>query len=296
VAGVLGVARAPFLPLAILLALSGSAAQAGRAVDAGALGWTVLGLVAAHVLVNVLNEINDYRSGIDLKTTRTPFSGGSGALPAGLISVRGAWIVAAVSAVVAIAAAVRLVPQGGTRLLVVIVLGSVTVLFYSPFWLRLGVGEIVAGLGLGGLPVLGAALVQAAGGPVAPGVWWVALAAFAMTANLLLLNTYPDLGPDRAGGRRTMPILIGSRAAALVYAGFVLLEVVALVAAIATGALPAWAALALLPVLAVVPAVRWALAGAPGDMPPMPALGGNVIWNLATHAVLAGVLLLVGGK
>ena len=37
--------------------------------------------LAAHISVNTFNEYFDLRSGLDLNTQRTPFSGGSGALP-----------------------------------------------------------------------------------------------------------------------------------------------------------------------------------------------------------------------
>ena len=40
----------------------------------------VLGALLAHAGVNVLNEVHDFRSGLDQHTWRTPFSGGSGAL------------------------------------------------------------------------------------------------------------------------------------------------------------------------------------------------------------------------
>jgi len=41
----------------------------------------LLGAFLAHVSVNTLNEYYDFKSGLDLETIRTPFSGGSGALP-----------------------------------------------------------------------------------------------------------------------------------------------------------------------------------------------------------------------
>jgi 1,4-dihydroxy-2-naphthoate octaprenyltransferase len=46
----------------------------------------MVGLTLLHASVNVLNDYSDYKSGIDLKVNRTPFSGGSGLLPAGAIS------------------------------------------------------------------------------------------------------------------------------------------------------------------------------------------------------------------
>ena len=79
-----GVARAPFLLLPPTLVASGGAAAAWD----GSFSWlhtimAVIGLVVLHMAVNILNEWSDMRTGIDLETERTPFSGGSGTLPAG---------------------------------------------------------------------------------------------------------------------------------------------------------------------------------------------------------------------
>ncbi len=79
--------RPQFLMLSVVLAFLGTAIawydgyfHLGHALLAG------IGLVLAHISVNTLNDYFDYRSGIDLATKRTPFSGGSGILPAGLLS------------------------------------------------------------------------------------------------------------------------------------------------------------------------------------------------------------------
>ena len=67
------VIRAPFLPLSLVLAFLGTciawyygAFHLGHALLAG------FGVLLAHVSVDVLNEYFDYRSGVDLKTQRTP--------------------------------------------------------------------------------------------------------------------------------------------------------------------------------------------------------------------------------
>ena len=83
-----GLARAPFLVLPVTLILCG----AGAAAAEGGVRWdrsllALLGLVAAHIAVNSLNEWSDMRRGIDLETVRTPFSGGSGTLPSGAAPV-----------------------------------------------------------------------------------------------------------------------------------------------------------------------------------------------------------------
>src|SRR4030042_6974558 len=53
------------------------------------LGHAILafvGLLLATISCNTLNDYFDYKSGIDLITNRTPFSGGSGILREGLLT------------------------------------------------------------------------------------------------------------------------------------------------------------------------------------------------------------------
>ena len=289
--GVLGVVRAPFLPLAVLLALGGGLAQAAGAPQGLRLLLGVLGLTAAHALVNVLNELHDDASGLDHHTQRTPFSGGSGVLQAGLITRRGAWAVAAACATVALGVAVvALGVWHAWRLLPVLALGAACIGLYTPWLLRLGLGEAAAGLGLGGLPVLGAALLQ--GGALQPGVWVVAAAATAMTFNLLLFNTIPDAAPDHRAGRRTLVHRLGVAGVARIGLGAWAVATVALGTGWLAGWLPPLAALAAVPALGFGWVVgRWVHAGAPEPVP-LSVLAANVVHNLATHAVLVAAWLL----
>ena len=77
-------ARPRFLLLTVVCLLLGVATTwAGRVdYDGLLLGKVLLGGLCAHISVNMLNEYADFRSGLDATTHRTPFSGGSGALPA----------------------------------------------------------------------------------------------------------------------------------------------------------------------------------------------------------------------
>lgn len=77
-------ARPAFLilsPVCVFLGL-GTALSAGATVHYGMLALILLAAICAHIGVNTLNEYDDFRSGLDFHTKRTPFSGGSGALPA----------------------------------------------------------------------------------------------------------------------------------------------------------------------------------------------------------------------
>jgi 1,4-dihydroxy-2-naphthoate octaprenyltransferase len=285
----LGVARAPFLLLPVTLVAAG----AGAAAYAGAFGWrptliALVGLVLLHAAVNALNEASDMTTGIDLQTARTPFSGGSGTLPAGLLSVRATRAFAYTSAVIGGLIGGWFALRLGPMFALLMAAGAACVLFYSDVFARAGLGEIFAGLGLGALPVWGAAWVQ--GQPPGPGALWAGVPAFFMTFNLLLLNEFPDEEADRAGGRRNLVLMLGRKRAALVYAAAALLTPAAIVAAVVAGALPPQALAAVVPSLLLVAPLRWAF-GDTREPVPIPALGMNVAWNLATNSVLAAALV-----
>lgn len=170
------------------------------------------------------------------------------------------------------------------RLLPVLAAGAACIGLYTPWLLRIGLGELAAGLGLGGLPVVGAALLQ--GGALQPAVIVVAIASTAMTFNLLLFNTIPDAEPDRRAGRRSVVHRVGVLGTARIGVAAWALATLVLGWGLFTGALPRAAGLAAIPALAfIVPVGRWTLAGAPLPVP-LPVLGTNVIHNLGTHAAL----------
>ena len=281
----LGVARAPFLVLSATLVAVGAAAAAYE----GAFGWgptllALVGLVALHVAVNALNEVSDMATGIDLHTQRTPFSGGSGTLPSGQLSVRATRVFALSCVALGCAIGVHFALQLGWGFVALMALGAAAVLLYSDVFARSGLGELFAGLGLGALPVWGAAWVQGA----TPGraALWAGVPAFFMTFNLLLLNEFPDEEADRGGGRRNLVILLGRRPAAVLYGMAAVLVPASLVAAVALGALPRPVLLAALPSLLLAKPLAWAFTDPQGRVP-IPALGANVVWNLVTNAVLA---------
>ena len=84
--------RPQFLILSLVLILVGStAAYYYGASHIPNMILALLGLVAFHISVNVLNDYHDFKTGIDLHTKRTPFSGGSGFLPLAKISPETVW-------------------------------------------------------------------------------------------------------------------------------------------------------------------------------------------------------------
>jgi 1,4-dihydroxy-2-naphthoate octaprenyltransferase len=286
----LGIIRAPFLLLSVTLVASGAAAAAYD----GAFSWSrtlvaLVGLVALHAAVDALNEAGDMRTGIDLHTERTPFSGGSGTLPAGHLPERTAWAVGYGAFAIGAVCGLWFLFQVGWVILPVLIVGAVCVLAYTDRLALIGVGEIAAGLGLGALPVVGTALVQ--DGTLGPAAVAASVPAFFMTFDLLLLNEFPDEEADRRGGRRNLVLIMGRKMAAWIYALAALVTPFAILVGVLVEALPIHCALATLPALLLVQPLRWAL-GSPEEPVPIPALGVNVAWNNATNLILAATLLL----
>ncbi len=168
--------------------------------------------LAAHISVNAFNEAADFQNGLDATTQRTPFSGGSGVLPAHpelLSAVRrlawgSLWVLVMVGA--------WLVALRGWPLLWLGALGLLLLLSYSRHLVRSPWGSLLApGLAFGPVMVVGAHL--ALGAPLDVRVCWASLVPFFGVNNLLLLNQLPDMRADQAVGRRNWPIVFGTRAA-----------------------------------------------------------------------------------
>jgi 1,4-dihydroxy-2-naphthoate octaprenyltransferase len=280
-----GVARAPFLLLPPTLVASGAAAASWD----GRFSWlhtmmALIGLVALHMAVNILNEWSDMRTGIDLETERTPFSGGSGTLPGGGMGLQTALIFGLACAAVGLAIGIWFVPRIGTALIPIMVLGAICVLAYTDALARMGIGEIAAGFGLGSGPVIGTALVQ--DGSWSRAAIAASIPAFFMTFNLLFLNEFPDEKADRKGGRKNLVILLGRRRAAMVYAAAAIATPLSIAVAVVIGWLPPPTLIGALPSLLLVKPLQWAFGDT--DLPvPIPAMGANVAWNLATNTFVA---------
>ena len=288
--GYLKIARGPFLLLPVTLIAAGAAAAAWEGhFDLRSTALAFVGLLALHIAVNVFNELSDLRTGVDFHTRRTPFSGGSGTLVAGLLTPAEARGFAIVTAAIGLAIGIHFYTRVGWPMLPLMALGALAVVGYTDALTRIGLGEVFAGLGLGALPVWGTGLVQ--GGWPGATVLAASVPAFFMTFNLLLLNEFPDVAADRIGKRRHLIILFGRRVAALIYAAAALAVPVAVAVAVALRALPPLSLLAALPSLLLVAPLRWAFSSPESEVP-LPALGANVAWNLATNTALAATLAL----
>lgn len=289
----LGPLRVPFLFLSLACVAAGAGAafwRTGR-IDRGAALLALFGAVCAHASVNSLNEYSDFRTGVDSRTRRTPFSGGSGTLQrrpelAGYALGVGL-VLALVTAVIGGYFALRV----GPGILPLGIAGLAAVLLYTPWLNRNPALCLVApGLGFGTCMVMGTDFVL--GGGYSWAGFFASLVPFFLVNNLLLLNQFPDAGADRAGGRRHLVIVHGFRAGAVVHSIFNAGAFLSLAAGVVLGFLPS----AVLIGLATVPLAALASRGAfvhGKDVPKLvPSLAMNVVTTLLTPSLVAAGLFL----
>ncbi|MBN2404477.1 MAG: prenyltransferase [Coriobacteriia bacterium] len=279
--------RPQFLVLSLVLVAHGTALAAWQ----GSFNWwlTLLSSVALVLLqasVDVLNDWHDYhRSGIDHETPRTPFSGGSGMLPAGTMSPREALVLGIGTLVAGTAVGLYLALVAGPPLLIIGVIGVVSVVAYTPILTRIGLGEAVTGLTLGALPVVGVYFLLT--GRLDAVAWVSGIPAALLTYNLLLLNEFPDTEADTAGGRHHMVVLLGKRNASRLYAVIEAGAFIAIALGVAFGTFSPWALLGLGGGIFGVQAIRTTLTHYDSFEGLLPAQASNIIAVLATNALMA---------
>lgn len=290
----LGPMRLPFIVLApacVVLGL-GTAVWTTSRINPFYFTLVLIGAVCAHVSVNAFNELFDFKSGLDVRTERTPFSGGSGVLPANPSLARSALIIAVGSMVLTALIGLFFLFVRGIGLLPLGVLGLFVILAYTPWLVHRPLLCLFApGLGFGPLMVMGTHFVLT--GEYSWVSFWASLIPFFLVNDLLLLNQFPDVEADRGIGRRHLPIVLGRRSSSLVYGAFLLLTYLVILVSALLGGLPKASLIGLLTALIAAPVAVNAYRHA-DDVPKLiPFMGLNVILNLVTP-VLVAVGLFIG--
>ena len=290
----LGPMRLPFLmltPACVLLGL-GTAVWIAGTVSVSHAVLAFVGAVCAHISVNSFNEYFDFKSGLDLMTKRTPFSGGSGTLPGNPamahLALRIAWITFAATGLIG----VYFLYVRGLCLLPLGILGLIIIFAYTPWLTHNALLCLIApGLGFGPLMVMGTDFVLT--GAYSQSAFFASLVPFFLVNNLLLLNQFPDVEADRGIGRRHLPIIFGRRASAFVYGAFLCFTYLSIVTGVLLNYLPRFSLLGLLTIIIAIPAFVGAVLYAENERKLIPYMGMNVVINIVTP-VLVAVGLFIG--
>ena len=108
-----------------------------------------------------------------------------------------------------------------------------------------------------------------------------------IVSNLLLLNQFPDLEPDRAVGRLHLPILVGRKNAARVYVLLLVMAYALLLLLVYLKLLPIYSLLGMFTLFLGIPAAIFVLRFYDNMAKLIPALGLNVALTLSFPVLIS---------
>ena len=202
-------------------------------------------------------------------------------------------IVAIVNLLIALAIGIYFSFTSHWIILIFAIIGAVSIVFYTNFLARYMLGELFSGLALGSLVVLGTYISMNASNSmswnsmVPAEVSWLSIPAGILTSLLLLINEFPDVEADKAGGRKHLVIRLGIKGAAWVYAMGMFTSFAIIAVLPIAGLSSFWIYIALFPLPLAIKASITAIKDGDNIPKMIPALGSNVITVLATDLLLA---------
>ena len=285
---IFGPMRAPFLiltPACVLLGTA-TAARSGAEINFFHIFMALVGALSAHISVNALNEYDDFNSGLDLATTPTPFSGGSGTLPDNPDKAHVALITGLGFLLVTGLVGVFFLFLRGPRLLPLGIVGMFTVVAYTRWFTKNPILCLISpGLGFGPLMVMGTDFILT--GSYSITAFVASAVPFFLVSNLLLLNQFPDIEPDKRVGRRHLPIVMGKKACTVVYGMFLAFTYGVILFGCLAGILPPAGLCALATVVLAVQTLRGVARHADDILKLIPSMGKNVILVITTPVILS---------
>ena len=236
--------RPKTLPAAAAPVFLGWGLAAGiRAFHWGPALAALAGALLIQIGTNLVNDVIDFSKGADNEGRLGP----TRATQAGWLTVRQMWQGVFASFGAAVLAGVYLAWVAGWPVIVIGLASLIAGTLYTagPFAFAYnGLGDLFVMIFFGFVAVCGTVFVIAQ--QVPSGAWWAALAAGALTVNILAVNNIRDIESDRAAGRRNIPVLWGRGAGEAEYALMLLLAYLALPMLVFAGYASYWVFLAAL--------------------------------------------------
>ena len=214
--------RAPFFTASAVPVLVGTALawnMTGR-FSLGRFFLVLVGVPLFNAGTNLANDYYDHKTGNDeANTNLTPFSGGSRVIQDGLIPPKqiliGSFLFFGLGSIVGLYLN-AITP--GNLVLYLGIFGLLTGFFYTATPVLIGyrgVGELVVGLNLGTLTIIGSYFVQAHS--VSWPAFWISLPIGFLVAAILYINQFPDYEADRAVDKKHLVVRLGKRKAVYGY-------------------------------------------------------------------------------
>jgi 1,4-dihydroxy-2-naphthoate octaprenyltransferase len=164
-----------------------------------------LGVFCLHSSVDLLNDYFDFKRGIDLRTKKTKFSGGTGVLPEGLLSPNSVYIAGIIFLFMGLIIGGVFVILKGYIIGIILSFAAISIILYSTKLVNLGLGELFVGI-KGMLIVIGTFYVQTS--IISVESIGLGVVTGLLSSMVLFVNSIPDIKADKEGGRKTLAILM----------------------------------------------------------------------------------------
>ena len=290
--------RAPFLVASAIPVLFAGALASLHTFrfDWLALILSLVGIVLIHAAANMTNEYFDFLNKTDVvNKNRTIFSGGSGLLVEGKLTLKEYKIVFSIFYIISFMIGAFLVYKTGPNGWIILTLatfGFLLTYFYScpPInFAHRGLGELVVGLCFGPLPILGTYLAITKDISITPIL--ASLPIMLLIIAVLWINQFPDTEADSFAGKCNLVLRLGLEKARYGYYFLMLATYAAVLFLILAGYFPWYsiAALVTLPLAYKSSMILHKKFNQPKEI--FPAMGMTILNHHLTGLILTGSLL-----
>ena len=169
---------------------------------------TYIGIFCLHSSVDLLNDYWDFKRGIDLRTKKTKFSGGTGVLPEGLLKPHQVYLAGIFFLILGLMIGGIFVYFKGFIIAIILLFAALSIVLYSSKLVNWGLGELFVAA-KGALIVVGTSYVQNSSITLESVVLGIIIGL--LSSLVLFVNSIPDIVPDRQMGRKTLAIMINER-------------------------------------------------------------------------------------
>ena len=208
----------------------------GEEVSWGLFGLTILGILIAHLGINVFNDYFDVKDGTDEENAEyfQQVSGGSRAIELGLITLKGTKILAIILTLMALAigGVILAFTEITSEVIQITLAGLFLGYFYTARPLRLvarrGLGEIAVFLAFGPLLTLGVGFAICDNNFIQNhclNCLLLGIPLGLLTTNILFINEFPDMKSDAKTGKNHLVVTFGKKTSRWIYLLFLLLAV-----------------------------------------------------------------------
>jgi 1,4-dihydroxy-2-naphthoate octaprenyltransferase len=235
--------RPHFVVTSIMPAILGSIVAWSRfgAFDAWFFLLVVIGVTVNHCGLNMLDDVFDYLNAVDhaMGDEKNPYTGGSGVLTDGTLSVGQVRIAAVACFVLTGLIALYLTIAAGWAVLLFSAIGVFSSVFYTAPPIRFGyrgLGELGLLINFGPVICLGAFYVQTGSIALEPCV--ISLVPGFMMWSMIVINEIPDYEEDRRAGKLNLVARFGRKAGIALYGAGLVAAYGVMVASVVAGVCP----------------------------------------------------------